>query len=468
VDRGARNVQSITACWTRRWPAWSPRRCRRRSRDASPVEPQKSGSPSTRPLYPRPDAWCSPGPGARCTTAACRCRGSSKTAARAGSTSSNPPRNRAHLRTGPGPRSPTWRGPRPAHPHGQDRSRQVKESAGAACTPAGPRPEAAARLFVLDAGYSAAALTDGLAGCPAPRPGPARPPAACSYAEPATLGGQVTARPGRPRAPPCNCLGAPRTSPLPTLQEAPPGGRKKPPASENPEPERDLTLPDKPPLRHPSRPAEAWHDVHHSSHGDAGCAGEGKKTAVLARHPGPCPTVEPPCPTGPATRTGAHVAVGHARAPAPCPSTSSGGLPPARDSDIETRLQAPQGQPPRAHPPRSSVAPEHGRPLAPAPRCRATPSFLLARPLAADLRRPREKNTPTPPGRGTGAGSAAGYSQHPPRPGDSRPVSAKPSAPGPAGPKGNSKKAQPTPPPSPRPKADMPRNSESGADQGKG
>ena len=58
--------------------------------------------------YPRPDAWCSPGR-EHVHNGACRCRGSARPRP-AGSTSS--PR-RSGTCAPHGPRSPTWRGPRP-------------------------------------------------------------------------------------------------------------------------------------------------------------------------------------------------------------------------------------------------------------------------------------------------------------------------------------------------------------------
>ena len=116
--------------------------------------------------YPRPDAWCSPGR-EHVHNGACHCRGSSRTApgweyqftAAIG-----------HLRTAWAALVDVTRtvpATRTAQTIAQVRNvlRRLRAAGHGA---------KAAPLFVFDAGYSAAALTDGLAGLPGPRPGPAR------------------------------------------------------------------------------------------------------------------------------------------------------------------------------------------------------------------------------------------------------------------------------------------------------
>jgi hypothetical protein len=108
--------------------------------------------------YPRPDAWCSPGR-EHVHNGACRCRGSSKTApgweyqftAATG-----------HLRTAWAALTDVAR-TTPATRTQQTiaQARNMLRRLRAA-----GHGQKAAPLFVFDAGYSAAALTDGLFGCP--------------------------------------------------------------------------------------------------------------------------------------------------------------------------------------------------------------------------------------------------------------------------------------------------------------
>ena len=135
------------------------------------------------------------------------------------------------------------------------------------------------------------------------------------------------------------------------------------------------------------------------------------------------------CPTD-ATRT-APCGCGTPARP-PVPGRALARLP--RPVRHRARLQAPQGHP-RPHR-RESPPPRPGRPLGPAPHGRARP-LLLARPLAADLRRPWEKHPdparPLPPGR-----VRRGFRNIRRSLGTPAHV-AKPSRPGPGRPKGSSK-----------------------------
>src|SRR4029077_11030831 len=177
--------------------------------------------------YPRPDAWCSPGR-EHVHNGACRCRGSSRTA-------------------------PGWDYQLHAA-IGDQRTAQAALTDVARTTPATRTAQTiaqvksvlrrlhaaghgrtAARVFVCAAGYSAPALTDGLAGCPAHVL--VRLAAGSGfYAEPVTWEGKY-GRPGRrgaagaaPAAPWPRCPAwSPRTSPLPTLAGARGAGRSPAP-----------------------------------------------------------------------------------------------------------------------------------------------------------------------------------------------------------------------------------------------
>ena len=196
--------------------------------------------------YPRPDAWCSPGR-EHVHHGACHCRGSSKTtpgweyqlAAVTG-----------HLRTAWAAAVDVQR-TTPATRTAQTIA-QVKDvlrrlrGAGHA--------SGAVPLFVFDAGYSAAALTDGLAGCPAHVL--VRLPAGSVFYQDAP---SWPGRNGRPahRGPEVHCL-EPEALAASAVGRGS-RGRKKPlpPA---PEPDEELTLPDTP--LYGTVRAEAWHDVH--------------------------------------------------------------------------------------------------------------------------------------------------------------------------------------------------------------
>jgi len=203
---------------------------------------------------PRPDAWCSPGR-EHVHNGACRCKGSSKTApgweyqftAAVG-----------HLRTAWASLADVARtvpATRTAQTIAQVKNvlRRLRAAGHGART---------APLLVFDAGYSAAALTDGLPGCPAHvlvrlAAGPV------FYAQPVTWEGKDGRPPRRGAA--VHCL-----EPADFAAAAGgsgPRGRKKP-LPPNPEPDEELTLPDTP--LYGTVRAGAWHDVHPLIHGDRG------------------------------------------------------------------------------------------------------------------------------------------------------------------------------------------------------
>ncbi|MGH3124990.1 MAG: transposase, partial [Streptosporangiaceae bacterium] len=120
----------------------------------------------------------------------------------------------------------------------------------------------AAPLFVFDAGYSAAALTDGLLGCPV-HVLVRLAAGSVFYAQPVTWEGKNGRPPRRGAA--VHCL-----EPADFAAAAGgsgPRGRKKP-LPPNPEPDEELTLPDTP--LYGTVRAGAWHDVHPLVHGDRG------------------------------------------------------------------------------------------------------------------------------------------------------------------------------------------------------
>jgi len=204
--------------------------------------------------YPRPDAWCSPGR-EHVHNGACHCQGSSKTApgweyqftAAIG-----------HLRTAWAALADVARTV-PATRTAQTIA-QVK-SVLRRLRAAGHGREAAP-LFLFDAGYSAAALADGLAGCPVHVL--VRLAAGCVfYAAPATWEGKYGRPPRRGAA--VHCL-----EPAGFAAAAGgsgPRGRKKP-LPPNPEPGETLVLPDT--RLYGTVRAEAWQDVRPLIHGDRG------------------------------------------------------------------------------------------------------------------------------------------------------------------------------------------------------
>src|SRR5512135_221177 len=196
--------------------------------------------------YPRPDAWCSPGR-EHVHNGACHCRGSSKTApgweyqftAATG-----------HLRT-------AWAAL-------LDVARTTPATRTAATIAqvknvlrrlriAGHGREAAP-LFIFDAGYSAAALTDGLLGCPV-HVLVRLAAGSVFYAEPVTWEGRY-GRPAR-RGAAVHCLEQGDFAAAAAGNA--PRGRKKP-LPPNPDPDEELILPGAP-LDGTVR-AEAWNEVH--------------------------------------------------------------------------------------------------------------------------------------------------------------------------------------------------------------
>ena len=195
--------------------------------------------------YPRPDAWCSPGR-EHVHNGACRCRGSSKTApgweyqftAAIG-----------HLRTAWAALLDVAR-TTPATRTEQTiaQVRNVLRRLRAA-----GHGRKAAPLFVFDAGYSAAALADGLLGCPV-HVLVRLAAGSVFYADPVTWEGRY-GRPAR-RGPAVHCL---EPADFTAGAGHGPRGRKKP-LPPNPEPGETLTLPDTP--LYGTVRAEAWHGVH--------------------------------------------------------------------------------------------------------------------------------------------------------------------------------------------------------------
>jgi DDE superfamily endonuclease len=215
--------------------------------------------------YPRPDAWCSPGR-EHVHNGACHCRGSSKTTpgweyqftAAIG-----------HLRTAWAALADVAR-TTPADRTAQTiaQVRNVLRRLHAA-----GHGRKAAPLFIFDAGYSAAALTDGLAGCPV-HILVRLAAGSVFYAEPVTWDGKY-GRPAR-RGPEVHCLE--QEGPGAAAAGCGPRGRKKP-LPPNPEPDEELTLPDTP--LYGTVRAEAWHGVHPLVHGDRGWFAGRKHLPVL-------------------------------------------------------------------------------------------------------------------------------------------------------------------------------------------
>src|SRR6266481_982010 len=215
--------------------------------------------------YPRPDAWCSPGR-EHVHNGACHCRGSSKTApgwkyqftAAIG-----------HLRTAWAALLDVARtvpATRTAQTIAQVKNvlRRLR---------AAGHGGKAAPLFVFDAGYSAAALADGLLGCPVHVL--VRLAAGCVfYADPVTWDGRY-GRPAR-RGAAVHCL-EPEDFTAAAAGSRP-RGRKKP-LPPIPEPGETLVLPDTP--LYGTVRAEAWHRVHPLIHGDRGWFAGRKDLPVL-------------------------------------------------------------------------------------------------------------------------------------------------------------------------------------------
>jgi DDE superfamily endonuclease len=215
--------------------------------------------------YPRPDAWCSPSR-EHVHNGACHCRGSSKTA----------PGWEYQLTAAIGHLRTAWAAlldvarTVPATRTEQTIA-QVKSVLRRLC--AAGHGMKAAPLFVFDAGYSAAALTDGLAGCPV-HVLVRLAAGSVFYADPVTWEGRY-GRPAR-RGAAVHCL-----EPADFAAAAAgsgPRARKKP-LPPNPEPGETLTLPDTP--LYGTVRAEAWHGVHPLIHGDRGWFAGRKHLPVL-------------------------------------------------------------------------------------------------------------------------------------------------------------------------------------------
>lgn len=204
--------------------------------------------------YPRPDAECSAGR-AHVHNNACHCKGSSKTAPgweyQAAAVT-------GHLRT-------AWAGitdirrttpsTRTAQTIAQVRDVTRRLLAAGHC-------RAAAPLFIFDAGYSAAALTDGLAGCPAHIL--VRLPAGAVLYQDAPSWPGKNGRPAH-RGPEIHCLSDDETA-----AAAAGNGRRgrKTPLPPAPGPDEGLIIPDT--ALYGTVTVEAWHDVHPQVHGDRG------------------------------------------------------------------------------------------------------------------------------------------------------------------------------------------------------
>ena len=175
----------------------------------------------------------------------------------------------------------------------------------------------AAPLFIFDAGDSAAALTDGLLGCPVHLL--VRLAAGSAFcADPFTWEGRY-GRPARHGAA-VHCL---EPEDFQADAGTGPRGRKKP-LPPNPEPDQALVLPGTP--LYGTVRAEAWHGVHPLIHGDRGWFAGRTHLPGAARHPrprhrrtaagrpgpapGPCGCGTPARPRCPSTSSGAPTSPG--------------------------------------------------------------------------------------------------------------------------------------------------------------
>jgi len=215
--------------------------------------------------YPRPDAWCSPGR-EHVHNGACHCRGSSKTA----------PGWEYQLAAVTGHLRTAWaafldvRRTVPAARTAQTiaQANSVLRRLRAAGHASGAVP-----LFIFDAGYSAAALTDGLAGCPAHIL--VRLPAGSVFYQDAVTWPGRNGRPAR-RGPEVHCL---EPEALAAAAEGRGSRGRKKPLPPAPEPDEALILPGTP--LYGTVRAEAWHDVHPQVHGDRGWFEGREKLPVL-------------------------------------------------------------------------------------------------------------------------------------------------------------------------------------------
>ena len=280
----------------------------------------------------------------------------------------------------------------------------------------------AAPPFIFDAGDSAAALADGLAGCPA-HVLVRLAAGSVFYAEPVAWEGKY-GRPARRGALPgtrglrrCRRRqqpAGPEEAPAPEPRARPDPYPARYPALRH-RPRRGLARPAPP---HPRRPQLVRRQ---------------EETAGPARHPRPRHRRAPPRRTRPAPR---YVAV--ARRPRPLvPRRALARLP--RQVRYRARLQALQGHP-RAHR-REDPCSRAGRPAGPGSSWPRTPSSSWPAPWPPTSAVPG-RNTPTPPGGWHRAGSAAGFATSAATWG-LPPVSRNPPAPGPEGPKEAAKDPRP-------------------------
>ena len=366
--------------------------------------------------YPRPDAWCSPGR-EHVHNGACHCKGSSRTApgweyqftAAIG-----------HLRTAWAALVDVARtvpATRTAQTIAQVKNvlRRLRAAGHGA---------KAAPLFVFDAGYSAAALTDGLLGWPAHIL--VRLAAGCVfYADPVTWDGRY-GRPAR-RGAAVHCL-EPEDFTAAAAGSRP-SGRKKP-LPPNPEPGETLVLPDTP--LYGTVRAEAWHRVHPVIHGDRGWFA-GRKDLPVLRGTLVHVTVERLPTAGTRTAPCGYGTPG----PAPCPSTNSGAptSPVSTSSMPSSSSRAPSASPPRRSGPPVRLTAGSGSSW---PRTPSSCSHGLWQAASGGP----GKNSPIPPGRWRRAGSAGGFATSATSWG-LPPMSRNPPGPAPAGPKEAAKAQHP-------------------------
>jgi hypothetical protein len=211
--------------------------------------------------YPRPDAWCSP-EREHVHHGACHCKGSSKTT----------PGWEYQLAAVTGQLRTAWAAVvdiRRTAPATRTAQTVAQVKAVLRRLPAG----GAAPLFVFDAGYSAAALADGLGGCPAHVL--VRLPAGSVFYQDAPSWPGKNGRPAH-RGPEVHCL---EPEALAAAAEGHGSRGRKKPLPPAPESDETLTLPDTP--LYGTVTAEAWHDVHPQVHGDRGWFAGRDKLPVL-------------------------------------------------------------------------------------------------------------------------------------------------------------------------------------------
>ena len=333
--------------------------------------------------YPRPDAWCSPGR-EHVHNGACHCKGSSRTApgweyqftAAIG-----------HLRTAWAALVDVARtvpATRTAQTIAQVKNvlRRLRAAGHGA---------KAAPLFVFDAGYSAAALTDGLLGWPAYIP--VRPAAGCVSMPIPSPGTAGTAVP--PAAAPRSTAWSRRTSPLPPQGAAPGAGKSPCPRTLNPARPSSCRTPRSTAPSGP-RPGTA---CTLSSTATAAGSRDGRTCRSCAARL--CTSPSSGCPTA-GTRT---APCGYGTpAPAPCPSTNSGAptSPVSTSSMPSSSSRAPSASPPRRSGPPVRLTAGSGSSW---PR---TPSSCSHGPWQAASGGPG-RNSPIPPGRWRRAGSGGGF-----------------------------------------------------------